>query len=182
MTRANIKGVKGFSLIEVLITLLILMTGLLGLAGLQGRALTSQLESYQRSQALILVKDMEDRLNANRANAASYITNPTYPSPLGVGYVGCTTTTTTTAARDLCEWNYALQGSAEGATLGAMIGARGCIYRLSAAVPNKYLIAIAWQGLTRTAAPGVDCGLDSYGSNDALRRVITIPITIANLN
>lgn len=178
MTRANVKGAAGFSLIEVLVTLLILMTGLLGLAGLQGRALSSQLESYQRSQALILIKDMEDRLNANRANAASYITNPT--SPLGVGYPSCTGTTT--ATRDLCDWSRALQGSAEGATLGAMIGARGCIYQLSAAVPNKYLIAIAWQGLTRTAAPGVGCAQGSYGGNDALRRVITIPITIANLN
>ncbi|MDP1679332.1 MAG: prepilin-type N-terminal cleavage/methylation domain-containing protein [Candidatus Nitrotoga sp.] len=43
----------GFSLIEVLITIVILMVGLPRLASLQGRALTSQLESYQRSQALM---------------------------------------------------------------------------------------------------------------------------------
>lgn len=63
----------GFSLIEVLVTILILMVGLLGLAGLQGRAVTSQMEAYQRSQALILMKDMADRINANRKNAASYV-------------------------------------------------------------------------------------------------------------
>lgn len=179
MTTANIKSAAGFSLIEVLITLLILMTGLLGLAGLQGRALTSQLESYQRSQALILIKDMEDRLNANRTNAVSYVTATA--SPLGVGYADACPGTTT-AARDICEWSSALKGSAEGATLGAMIGARGCIYEISSAIPKKYLIAIAWQGLTRTASPTVNCAQGNYGSNDALRRVITIPITIANLN
>ena len=67
----------GFSLIEVMITIVILMIGLLGLAGLQGRALTSQLESYQRSQALILLKDMENRINANRKHAAECNSNCT---------------------------------------------------------------------------------------------------------
>ena len=52
----------GSSLIEVLITILILMVGLLGLAGLLGVAQTSQMESYQRSQALILLKDIQDRI------------------------------------------------------------------------------------------------------------------------
>lgn len=178
MRRPVVIGDAGFSLIEVLVTLLILMIGLLGLAGLQGRALTSQMESYQRSQALILIKDMENRINANRANTASYVTDPT--APLGVGHAACTGSTTTSI--DLCEWDSALKGSAEGATLGAMIGARGCIYELSSTMPKKYLIAIAWQGLARTATSGVGCGQGSYGSNDALRRVIAIPITIAKLN
>ncbi|CAH1090573.1 hypothetical protein NTG1052_80002 [Candidatus Nitrotoga sp. 1052] len=40
-------------MIEVLITIVILMVGLPRLASLQGRASTSQLESYQRSQALM---------------------------------------------------------------------------------------------------------------------------------
>lgn len=177
MSRHLIKSAAGFSLIEVLITLLILMIGLLGLAGLQGRALTSQMESYQRSQALILIKDMEERLNANRANTSSYTTPST--APLGVGHAACTGTTTATT--DLCEWNSALQGSAEGATLCAMIGARGCIYELSSTLPKQYLITVAWQGLNTTVAPAVDCGQGSYG-NDALRRVISIPVTIANLN
>jgi type IV pilus assembly protein PilV len=63
----------GSSMIEILVTIIILMIGLLGLAGLQGRAMTSQMEAYQRSQALILLKDMADRINANRVNAAAYV-------------------------------------------------------------------------------------------------------------
>lgn len=171
------KYIAGFSLIEVLVTLVILMTGLLGLAGLQGRALTAQLESYQRSQALVLIKDMSDRLNANREFSSSYAT----ASPVGVGAAACNVGANT-ATTDLCEWSKALQGSAEGTTSGAMIGARGCIYELSSALPKKYLIAVAWQGLTKSATPTVNCGQGSYGSDEGFRRVITLPITIGNLN
>jgi len=166
----------GFSLIEVLVTLVILMTGLLGLAGLQGKALSSQMESYQRSQALILIKDMADRINTNREFSSSYITT----TPLGVGAAACTGGANT-AIRDLCEWSNALKGSAEGTSTGAMIGARGCIYQVSAGAPQKYLIAIAWQGLSKSAAPAVDCGEGNYGDDEGLRRVITLPVTIGNL-
>jgi type IV pilus assembly protein PilV len=176
---------KGFSLIEVLVTIVILVIGLLGLAGLQFRALTSQMESYQRSQALILLKDMADRIDDNRANAASYITT----TPLGTLYGSCTATGTGSAA-DLCEWSNALLGAAEmqGTNpVGAMIGARGCIYQIAAAasgVPAQYLVAVAWQGLNPTASPAVPCGQGSsnYGSSDALRRVVSLPISIAILN
>jgi type IV pilus assembly protein PilV len=168
---------SGLSLIEVLVTLVILMTGLLGLAGLQGRALTSQLESYQRSQALVLIKDMADRLNANRVSSSSYATS----TPLGVGTADCNLGTNI-ATNDLCEWSKALKGSAEGTTTGAMIGARGCIYELSSALPKRYLIAVAWQGLTKSATPAVNCGTGSYGDDEGFRRVITLPVTIGNLS
>lgn len=169
----------GFSLIEVMVTLVILMTGLLGLAGLQGKALTSQMESYQRSQALILLKDMEDRMNANRAFHAGYVTST---PPLGVGSTTCDTSSR--AGMDLCEWSNALKGSAEGTSSGAMIGARGCIYRIppaSVTSPPEYVIAVAWQGLSKSAAPAVACGTGSYGNDEGFRRVVTLPITIGNL-
>jgi len=183
MTRLH----KGFSLIEVLVTIVILVIGLLGLAGLQFRALTAQMESYQRSQALVLLKDMAARINDNRANAANYVTT----TPLGTGntsYAGCTATGAGVAG-DQCAWNNALLGSAEvdaaNNKVGAMIGARGCVNQITAAasgVPGQYLVAVAWQGLNLTAAPspGVTCGQNLYG-NEALRRVVTLPITIAIL-
>jgi type IV pilus assembly protein PilV len=176
MKLRNLARMSGLSLIEVLVTLVILMTGLLGLAGLQGRALTAQLESYQRSQALVLIKDMADRLNANRAFSSSYIT----ANPVGVGAAACTGTSIATT--DLCEWSEALKGSAESSTTGAMIGAKGCIYETSSATPKRYLIAVAWQGMTKSASPAVNCGQGSYGSDEGFRRVITLPITIGNLN
>ena len=174
---------KGFSLIEVLVTILILMIGLVGLAGLQVRALTSQMEAYQRSQALILLKDMADRIEENRINAANYVTT----TPLGTDFGTCAASGVGSAG-DLCEWHNALLGAAEvdssGNKVGAMIGARGCIYQTAAAasgVPGEFLVAVAWQGLNNTAAPAVDCGINEYG-NEALRRVVTLPISIANLN
>ena len=182
----------GFSMIEVLVTILILMIGLLGLAGLQGRAMTSQMESYQRSQALILLKDMGDRINANRANVADYVAAATR----GTGFNGSAVlncAALTGSALDLCEWHNALLGAAEtlgGAKVGAMIGARGCIYQTvapAAWVPGEYLIAIAWQGFNSTAAltigPAAACGTAAdYGGSLAKRRIVTLPITIAILS
>lgn len=172
----------GFSMIEVLITIVILMIGLLGLAGLQMKALTTQMESYQRSQALILLKDMADRIDANRKNAASYVT------ALGTG-AACPAAGGTTASVDLNQWCNALLGAAEAQSgvgnVGAMIGARGCITRTVApatGVPSQYLVAVAWQGLNSTAIPALPCGQNQYGTNDALRRVVALPVNIADLN
>lgn len=176
----------GFSMIEVLITIVILMIGLLGLAGLQTKALTAQMEAYQRSQALILLKDMVDRVSANRKNAQAYIT----AAARGTGFnssavLSCTGLTSATL--DLCEWHNALLGAAEvqdTATVGAMIGARGCIYQdvaPSPGAPSRYLVAVAWQGLNSTAVPAIDCGQNQYG-DEKLRRVVALPVTIADLN
>lgn len=178
----------GFSLIEVLVTIVILIIGLLGLAGLQGRALTSQMEAYQRSQALILLKDMADRINANRKNASLYEADVGTVS--GVPAPPCPTATGNAIVdNDLCEWHNALLGSAEmqsgAGNVGAMIGARGCITQTVAPAsgsPSQYLVAVAWQGLNSTAIPAITCGQNQYGANDALRRVVALPVTIADLN
>jgi type IV pilus assembly protein PilV len=179
---------KGFSLVEVLVTIVILLIGLLGLAGLQGRALNAQMEAYQRSQALILLKDMADRIDANRANAAAYVTTALNPPYLGAGNAAdanCSAKATW-QLRDSCEWNNALLGSAEtlgGNRVGAMIGARGCVYEIAApaaGVPGEYLVAVAWQGLNSTAAPAITCGQNLY-SNEKLRRVVALPISLADL-
>ena len=181
---------KGFSMIEVLVTIVILLIGLLGLAGLQARALTAQMESYQRAQALVLLKDMADRIETNRANAASYVTTGLATPYLGVDNAAVADCSGVAAGqlRDFCEWNNALLGLAEvdtsGNPVGAMIGARGCIYQIapmSAGIPGQYRVAVAWQGMNITAAPALDCGQNKYGANDALRRVVSIPVGIANL-
>jgi type IV pilus assembly protein PilV len=180
---------KGFSLIEVLVTIVILVIGLLGLAGLQFRALTSQMESYQRAQALILLQDMANRIDNDRIYAASYVTATS--SPLGTGnttYAGCVSGGTGSPGDDLCELNNALLGAAEadntGNKVGAMIGARGCIAQVVAAasgVPATYMVSVAWQGINSTASPAVTCGQGQYGPNDALRRVVSLPLSIAFL-
>jgi len=188
----------GFSMIEVLITIVILMIGLLGLAGLQTKALTAQMEAYQRSQALILLKDMADRINANRKVASCYAvtTDTANGTPfLGTGSAVVPVCATGTAeqqaiaVQDMTDWNELLLGAAEmaagGGNVGAMIGARGCITQTVApatGVPSQYLVAVAWQGLNSTVIPAIPCGQNQYGDNDALRRVVALPVTIADLN
>ena len=83
---------RGVSLIEVMVTVIILSIGLLGVAGLLSRLQSSEMEAYQRSQALVLLSDMANRIASNRNAAASYVTGT--GSPLGTGS-SCATATST---------------------------------------------------------------------------------------
>jgi len=170
-------------MIEILITIVILVIGLLGLAGLQSRLQSSEMESYQRTQALILLNDMSNRLTANRNNAADYVTT---------SYLGAGMTCPTGATRqqiDSQEWCEALQGASEtsgGTSIGAMIGGRGCVELRS---DGSYMITVAWQGMTPITAPptSVSCAKDLYDNtsttciNDLCRRVVTTIVRIATL-
>ena len=99
--RRPVRRQSGFSMIEVLVTLIILLVGLLGLAGLMMQSQRSEMESYQRVQALILLQQMAGRINANRlagapcyAYTSSTVANP-YP---GSPYVGNTSALASPAA------------------------------------------------------------------------------------
>lgn len=172
---------SGLSMIEVLVTIVILMVGLLGLAGLMTQGMRSEMESYQRVQALILLQDMMGRINTNRVNAASYVAND-----IGIltdGQPAACTAVAIGQSRDRCEWSNALKGAAEksGAnSIGAMIGGRGCVSAVNA---NTYLVSVAWQGLGKTFSQATNlCGKDQYGIDDAQRRVVSLTLTIADLN
>lgn len=170
---------RGTSMLEVLVTILILTVGMLGLAALQGKAHTSELESYQRGQALILLQDISSRMESNLSGAAGYITAT---SGVGTGATDATVCTTlaTRAAIDLCEWSKALKGSSEqkGTTKqGAMIDGRGCV---ASAGTNVYLVSVVWQGLNATAAPATACGTGLYDS-ETTRRAVTMTVRVPDL-
>lgn len=178
---------RGFSMIEVLVTIIIIAFGLLGLAGLQARTMNLEMESYQRSQALVLIGDMVSRLESAVATAgAAYVTGTT---PLGTGNTSACATLDTVAKRDLCAWSTMLKGAAEtsaAGSIGAMAGARGCITEIQApdptngvCTPGIYEVAVAWQGMVATVTPANDCGAGLYGADDAMRRVITLRIAAA---
>jgi type IV pilus assembly protein PilV len=166
----------GFSMIEVLVTIAILMIGLLGLAALQTNATIAEIEAYQRSQALVLVQDMADRIAANKVDAASYVisnTGATVVSPCP---------TTSIAVTDLCEWANKLAGAAEvtggGSNVGAMIGARGCVTQPT---PNNYLITVTWQGMRQSGfgVAGTNCGSGLYGTGQ--RRLVSVVVRVGLL-
>lgn len=182
---------RGVTLIEVLVTLLIVAFGLFGLVGLQARLQSAEMESYQRSQALILLNDMASRIAINRRLASTYVTS----TPLGAG-IDCPTGTGSRQQVDAKEWCDALQGAAEtsdGAKLGAMIGGRGCVQDMG---NNEYMVTVVWQGLVPIAAPpeSVACGKDMYDvaptatvptppcSADKCRRTVTTLVRIGALS
>ena len=171
------KQQSGFTMIEVLVTIAILVVGLLGLAAMQTLSTLAELESYQRSQALVLVRDMSDRMSANKGEITSYVAND-----LGVTQQDCAIYLVAPDYKlDLCEWNNQLNGAAEasgGKNVGAMIGARGCIQRLD---PTTFLVTIAWQGLSRAGIPKETCGQGNYG-DEANRRTVSTVVRIALLN
>jgi hypothetical protein len=127
------------------------------------------------------MQDIVDRVNANRNNALNYVTT----GALGAGNAIQDCTGLTGAARDLCEWNNALLGTAEstagGQQAGGMIGARGCITNVVAAMPREFVVAVAWQGLVPTVAPAAtDCGQGLYG-NEQTRRALVARVMIGCL-
>lgn len=188
MTRNSV-GQRGFSLIEVLVTLFILSVGLLGLAGLQSRMLVTEFETYQRSQAMLLVQDMANRIKANPAAARS----GSYSSATavyGVGNAlfsdGCDSDDER-HEQDLCNWNLALQGagvqSSDSAAIGGVMGARGCIETLSGSATTAVVlrVSVAWQGMGPLAAPSLSCGQGEYGADDSVRRAVSMLVTLAYL-
>lgn len=174
----------GIVMLEALITIVILAFGILGLAGLQAKMQAAEMESYQRSQALVLLEDMASRLNANRNAASTYVT----ASPVGTGDAEPADCSGKAVglARDMCEWSNALKGAAEqagGASVGTMIGGRGCVEQVAGAseVTASYRIVVTWQGLTPTTAPFFKCAKGSYGGNDALRRAVVKVVAVGVL-
>jgi type IV pilus assembly protein PilV len=175
-------------MIEVLVTLVIIAFGLLGMAGLQMRLQVSEMESYQRSQALLLLNDMANRIAVNRTAALAGAYLVPVNAPLGAG-AACPGAVGTRAQLDLKEWCEGLLGAGEAlgdASTGAMIGGRGCVE----SVGGDLLVTVAWQGLTPISAPpaSVACGAGSYNAaagspcvDDLCRRTVTTLVRIATL-
>jgi len=178
---------RGTSLVEVMVTLVILAFGLLGVAGLQTKVGVAEMEAYQRAQALLALSQMTERLSANTAQAANYVTAGT----VGTGDAQPADCTPIAAGpnHDLCEWSNALKGAGEqraGVNAGGMVGAVGCITQLQAPNPalgvcraGIYQVSVAWQGMVPTTTPALACGTGLYGANDAFRRLVAATVTVS---
>ncbi len=68
------RGIRGVSLIEVLVAVVVLSIGLLGVAAMQSVALRGGQSSLETSQAVMQTNAILDAMRANRANALNYNT------------------------------------------------------------------------------------------------------------
>jgi type IV pilus assembly protein PilV len=187
----------GFAMVEAMVTVVVVAFGLLGVAGLVSRSFVAEVEGTQRTQAVLLLQDMVTRIEANRTNAAAYVTGDNGLTGYVTTVSGSVTTTALSvcdpasalAERDRCEWSRLLAGTNEQVdtrNAGVLVGAIGCIYEIDA-FNRVYAVAIAWQGMSAGPAPLVDnnfapngCGLNRFG-NENQRRVITMPVRLATL-
>lgn len=78
----------GFSLIEVMVSVVIIMVGLMGVLGMQSIAMVNEFESYQRTQAVLILNDIVDRIQASRYAASCYAV--TSNATAGTPYLGTT--------------------------------------------------------------------------------------------
>ena len=85
---------RGITLIEVLVTLVVVAIGLLGIAGLQVTSLKLGFVAENRSNGVIFVNNILDRMRANTKNIGSYAMAFGSTAPTG----------TTQSEKDLAEF------------------------------------------------------------------------------
>jgi len=177
----------GFTLIEVLVTFLIVAIGLLGLGALQVNTMNNSFETYQRALVGSIVEDMAARIrmNPNAAMAGEYFLEP--PDEETCKPVITSPEPTFASQRDLCEWHAQIKGSSAtvagdasgnesdppARNVGAPLGARGCIDRLSTSGSGELWIrvSVAWIGITPQSETELSCGQSEMG-DESFRRVV----------
>lgn len=107
---------RGFSLLEVMIALLVLSIGLLGIAGLQVFSLKYNHQSYERTQATLLINEIVDRMRANREAVETGLYNSVpignaYSTYSGFGTCPATCSATEMFNYDVYNWKKRLQDS-----------------------------------------------------------------------
>ena len=79
---------QGFGLIEVMVSLLILAIAVLGFAAMQGQAIKATDESLERTQSLIMMRNMGEKIRLNPTAVTSYQTAINSP-PTSAPSVNC---------------------------------------------------------------------------------------------
>lgn len=142
--QARSKREHGFSLLEVLIALLVLSVGLLGIAGLQSISLKYNHQSYERSQATVLISEMIEKITSNpvatRAGAFDNVPpGNTSASYAGFGACPASCTTAQLATYDLFRWKSSIEDPKK------LAQGTGTITRATPAPQHVFNITVTWQ-------------------------------------
>ena len=140
------KQERGFSLLEVLIALLVLSVGLLGIAGLQTVSLRFNHQSYERTQATVLISEIFEKIAANPVAARSGSFDPVLDTDTSAsfsGYGSCPASCTPTqlATLDLFRWKRSIEDPRR------LAQGRGTISRIpdpDGATAHVYEVTISW--------------------------------------
>jgi len=150
-------GQSGFSMLEVLISLVIIAIAMLGAAGLQLNVLRLNKGSQSRTQAIFLVSDMAERMEANKVAAVAGNYSQALTNASGVAATDCSTSACdapTLAAWDISQW---------GQTISTVLPqASWSITTQAVANPITYTLYIQW--IDRSDVSTVTSGsiVDSY--------------------
>lgn len=178
----------GVTLIEVLVAVLVLAIGMIGTVGLQGVAKYGNFEALQRTQAVLIARDIAERMSANRQlntlddyigtyNGKSFSSSPK----------SCLGSTANCSPAELADWDtyqfdLAILGVSQvidGKNVGNMVDAVGCIFVNG----GEVTVAISWQG--KPLAKAVDTSNANAppvcGSNSVERRQYTLTTFIEEL-
>lgn len=88
MLMNNPNSQSGVGLVEVMVALLLLMVAVLGYSALQGQAIKVTNESLERSQSLVMMRTIAEKIHANPSaittyeNSLNIVGTPTSPSKL----------------------------------------------------------------------------------------------------
>ena len=137
MHMSRIVAQKGFSLIEVMVSVVLLTASMLGLAALQNASTKFDHQAYLRTQSVIQVGDMIDRMRANPVGASNghYVVSPapkTYETDCNL--VASTCSAEELATFDIVVWNQ------QNATL--LPGGIGAISGYTST--STYMVAVGW--------------------------------------
>jgi type IV pilus assembly protein PilV len=187
VTAAPMALQRGFSMIEVLVTLLIISLALLGTAGLQAYSMRLNQGGQFRTQAVFLVADLAERMEANKggATAGAYaLANGNVPNAPSTACQDAPCGAVALATYDLTQW--------QNAVAATLPQSSWTVTETVAGNPATYTITVGWvdrrqeqnnasgsAGITYEAFnAGTQTGLDATGTGE--RFFYTATRTIAN--
>lgn len=157
---------RGFSMIEVLVTMLIVTLALLGTAGLQAHSMRLNQAGQFRTQAVFLVADIAERIEANKpgAVAGAYITTTSsVPNLLSTACSSGPCSAGELATYDISQWQTAVAATLPQSSWS--------IAQSVAGNPSTYTITVSWvdrQAGTTNAAydSSVSTGSNAAGTGE----------------